>query len=51
MSGKAKNSKNVVLTRTKKLAKAAGKGVLREFGEISKGALSELLKLATLQKK
>jgi hypothetical protein len=48
MSGKAKNVE--VLNRTKILAKEAGKGVAKELGEISKGVLSELLKIATLQK-
>jgi hypothetical protein len=51
MSGKAQNPKNEVLSRTATLAKEAGKGVVKEFGEISKGVLSELVKIATLQKK
>jgi hypothetical protein len=51
MSGGTKNGKSIVLRRTEKLAKEAGKGVLKEFGEISKGVLTELFKLATLQKK
>ena len=51
MSGKSKNGKNVVLRRTEKLAKEAEKGVIKEFGEISKGVLTELFKIATLQKK
>ena len=37
--------------RAKALAKEAGKGVLREAKEISKGVASELFKIVTLQKK
>jgi hypothetical protein len=37
--------------RAKSLAKEAGKGVLKEAGEISKGVFSELFKIVTLQKK
>ena len=48
MSGKAKNVE--VLNKTKILAKEAGKGVVEELGKISKGVLSEFLKIATLQK-
>lgn len=47
MSGTAKK----VLSRAERLAKEAGKGVLKEVGEISKGVLTELFKIATLQKK
>lgn len=36
--------------RAKTLAKDAAKGVGKEMKEISKGVLSELLKIATLQK-
>jgi hypothetical protein len=39
------------LDRAVKLAKESGKGVARELGDISKGVLSELFKIATLQKK
>jgi len=51
MSGKAKNRKDVMLSRTARLAKEAKRGVIKEFGEISKGVLTELFKIATLQKK
>ena len=37
--------------RAKTLAKEAAKGVVKEAGEISKGVLSELFKIVTLQKK
>ena len=37
--------------RAMTLAKAAGKGVLREAKEISKGVANELFKIITLQKK
>ena len=37
--------------RAKTLAKDAGKGVGKEMKEISKGVLSELFKIVTLQKK
>jgi len=40
-----------VLSRTERLAKEAGKGVVQEVAEISKGVLTELFKIATLQKK
>ncbi len=51
MSGQAKNAKNIALTKVQKLTKEAGKGVVKELGEISKGVLSELFKIVTLQKK
>jgi hypothetical protein len=37
--------------RAKSLAKEAAKGVGKEMGAISKAVLSELFKIATLQKK
>ncbi len=36
--------------RAAKLARESAKGVAKELGAISKGVLSELVKIATLQK-
>jgi hypothetical protein len=53
MSSRNKKELNAeeVRKRAAKLSRYAAKGVAKELGEISKGVLSELFKLATLQKK
>jgi hypothetical protein len=45
-----KHSPNDPATRAVRLAKEAGKAVIKEAGKISGGVLSELFRIITLQK-
>jgi hypothetical protein len=45
-----KSKSNDPASRAVKLAKEAGKGVLKESGKIAGGVLSELFRIITLQK-